>query len=282
MFPTTPTFSNDFGAAARAFAAPAPFYIGGEDNLELSGITSATGVQLVAAGRVMGFDGVSRPFDQRIALTSNRVITTSLFALGEGFLQQLILYPASGTPANGQCWARARIVRGLGGGTTVLGVLASGCVTAAQPLQFPGSPLRGPLDGPGFIRSIAGTNPNAGVNVTETVPTGARWKMLTMSVTLVNDATVANRLMSIGIDDGTTRLYTTLAGAVQAASESVLYTIAGFGMVHVANPRAILPLPAVPIAMLAGYRFVTDVVTFQAGDNLSAPQYQVEEWLEGV
>ena len=36
----------------------------------------------------------------------------------------------------------------------------------------------------------------------ETVPTGARWQLLALMVTLATDANVANRFPALAIDDG--------------------------------------------------------------------------------
>jgi hypothetical protein len=267
---------------ALALGAAGPFYVSGEDNFRISAICSAAAVVVTVAGRVLGCDGVSRPFEHQLFPTSNRVITTLLRAIGEGWIQQFVVYASSGAPSNGQCWVKVEVVRGITGGTVAIGVLAAGAITSQQPLMFPGSPLRNPMDSPGFIRSITGTNPAAGVEISETVPAAARWRVIHFTARLVTDATVANRAPILLVDDGVNTLFAADPAAVQTASLNRRWN-AGEGTERLALvsdnvqwgwPRRTL--------LLAGYRIMTVTNNIVAGDNWGAPQLLVEEWLEGV
>jgi hypothetical protein len=86
------------------------------------------------------------------------------------------------------------------------------------PLAFPGVPIASPLDGGGALRSIAGTTPGAGAEISETVPTGARWELLAFQATFVTSAAAANRVPQLTLDDGTTVYFRLGAALNQAAS----------------------------------------------------------------
>jgi hypothetical protein len=81
-------------------------------------------------------------------------------------------------------------------------VLLQGYVTDTSRLSFPGSPIRSSIEGPGVLRSITGTNPAANAEISETVPTNARWRVHAIRFTLVTDANVANREVALTLDDG--------------------------------------------------------------------------------
>ena len=52
----------------------------------------------------------------------------------------------------------------------------------------------GPGGGEGYIRTVTGTDPAAGAEVSETVPTNAFWRLRMFSAVLVADANAANRV----------------------------------------------------------------------------------------
>lgn len=133
-------------------------------------------------------------------------------------------------------------------------------------------------DGPGTIRSITGTDPAAGAEISETVPADARWRLMGVGLTLVTDATAANREVRLVIDDGTTIIAEIPAGVTQVASETRRYSF-GAGFPRGAGAQSlnvIAPLP--PVVLGAGYRVRTLTTNLQAGDNYGAPQLLVEEW----
>jgi hypothetical protein len=135
-------------------------------------------------------------------------------------------------------------------------------------------------EGKGNIRTIIGTDPAAGVNLSETVPTNARWRLLSLNLTMTTDATVANRNMRIFYDDGVTTFFATESLTLQTASQSRRYVIAAFG-----NGQAVtidtIHLAAPPdIELLAGYRVRSSVANFQVEDNINEFAMLVEEWLD--
>ena len=158
----------DLDPAARltmGLAHPSAFYVTGEDALQLSGWNIATGVRLRVAGRLMGLDGVPRPFVHDLAMNTDRTIASVVRSLGEGWILDLTVSTGSTAVTFGQCFARVQVVRGVDSSGIVIGTLCAGYVTAVQPIAFPAGRVRGTLEGPGVIRSITGTDPAAGVEI---------------------------------------------------------------------------------------------------------------------
>jgi len=165
-------------------------------------------------------------------------------------------------------------------GGTCLWPLLAGYIYDGHRLTWPPGFFEGMTEGPGLLRSITGTNPAAGAEISEAVPTNARWRIKSLIFTLVTDGTVANRLVKIVIDDGANALSKGSCGNYQTASQTYVYT-GGAGL----YPSSLLigywniVLPEMPI-LFQGWRIRTETDTIQAGDNYGAPQLLVEEWIQ--
>jgi hypothetical protein len=76
------------------------------------------------------------------------------------------------------------------------------------------------------LRLITGTDPAANVEISETVPTGARWKLRSFRFAFVADANVANRTIVLTIDDGATTLFETSSAVAVTAAQTPVYNAA--------------------------------------------------------
>lgn len=262
--------------------SPSPFYLTGEEALRVSAASPVTLSTLAVSGRVLLPDGTISVFSDTFALSTSRTLQTKTLPLPEGWLLGVSVRASTGSPSVGQTWALLELVRGLGSSPQVLQTLAMGSLTANTPLAWPGGALEGPTRGGGWIRSITGTDPAAGAEISETVPTGARWKIVSIEFTLVTDATVANREPILTLDDGATEWFRSGPSAVIAATGTVRNVAAAFGAppAAVTNFRSILLPP--DLVLSAGFRIRTSTTNLQAGDNYGAPVLLVTEWLEGT
>jgi hypothetical protein len=147
----------------------------------------------------------------------------------------------------------------------------------------------GPGGGEGFIRTVTGTDPAAGVEVSEAVPTNAVWDLLSFGYVFVASADAANRSPQIVVDDGTTanRRWGMSVGAVITANQTrtVLY-VRGYSNSSIAplqftdTDALMIAEKLPPLGILSeGYRIRTVTGSIQAADNMAAPIFQVEEWL---
>jgi hypothetical protein len=270
----TPYLSPAFAAGAGGI------YLSGEDNFRLTtwGAVAALAVQL--EGRFVGADGCTVPLVETQIPNSDRSAKTTIFPAREGLLTNVQLRVASGTAIGGSVAGLLEIIRGREGGVQPLGTLLQGYVTSATRLAWPGSPIVPLTGGAGRLRVIVGTDPAAGVEISETVPTGARWKLRSIAFTLVASAVVANRTPVLTIDDGANVLWEVSNNVAQTASQTVKYR-AGVGvpLTTFGALAYLLPLPS-ELPLGAGSRIRTVTGAIDAGDNYGPPIYTVEEWLE--
>lgn len=162
--------------------------------------------------------------------------------------------------------------------------LISGYLTDISNLNWPPGKLENFTDGAGLLRSIAGTDPAAGSEISESVPTNARWQLRSMRFSLVTSADVGDRRPGIIVDDGTSTLLTRYFGVTQAASLTRTYEVhfgekADDGAFDAGNIARIY-LPPKAASLLQGWRIRTTTVGLFAADNYGAPQLNAEEWIE--
>lgn len=262
----------------------APLYVTGEDALSLTVFNAGTGVIVTVSGRMQLLgEARPKPFSQTLTPATDRSASTVRFAIGEGWLLNAQAIVTSGTPAVGQTFARLSLARGTTSNALELFTMAAGYLTAKMPLSYPGSGVLASVEGAGALRSITGAVPAAGAEVSETIPTGARWKLVAFRSTFTTAVAVANRVPQLALDDGATVFATIAMNGSQAASIVQRYNwLMNFGasqqgsgfdmMLHLPNDGF----------LSAGFRIRTSTVNIQAADQWSATQYLVREWIEGA
>lgn len=125
---------------------------------------------------------------------------------------------------------------------------------------------------PNLLTLTTGANPAAGVEWSQTVPTGESWQINAIRYTLTTSAVVANRLTSITFDNGSTVFARIPSTQTEPASTVNTYTasvdIASSGLlgteVLISLPRIILP---------SGYRISSLTTAIDVGDDYSAPVF---------
>lgn len=259
----------------------APCYVTGEDQLRIASRNIATGVTLSIFGRMLNLEGRLVPFERRHVPNTDRSEATTDIPIGEGWLVNAAVRVIAGTPARGQCFVSLRLMRGTPAVIDNVDELAAGYVSALNRVVFPRTGVLSSLDGQGNIRAVAGTDPAAGSEIIEAVPTGARWRFLSMSALLVTSATVANRDVQIIIDDGANIVYQGAGATNQAASLSFRYAFGPLGE-HIAGAGVNVPQVCTPLEMklAAGHRIRTSTFNLDATDNWGQPFMLVEEWLD--
>ena len=268
-------------AGQRVITSPFQFYTSGEDHLRLTVVNSAAGVVVRLRGRFVDRAGVIGPLEQDLAPTTDRTATTVALQLGVGAVLNVDVFAASGTPQRGQTYVILHLVRGLGGAAIVLGTLLRGYVTANQHQAWPGSPLESSLEGQGVIRQIVGTNPAAGVEIAESVPTGARWRLVTFIALLATNAVIAARVpyLVVIVAGSSSAFFPPVASVPQSASQYVQW-FNGYAPFTVGGTTAQAGSAPTQLLLPGGSTLQTFTENLQAGDDWSFPTLLVEEWLE--
>lgn len=280
VIPAQPTIS----AGGRVIAAPFQFVTGDDESLFVRSSCIASAVAIAVQGRRYDADGNIIPFRFVHQPNSDRTVKSDLFPFGRGAVLNLSVIVLNGTLLQGECYLMVQLLKGTVAAGTIVGTLVAGYVASRGALGFPGAPLENSLAGEGIVRSFQGTAPAAGSSLLETVPSGARWQLLSAAVDLTTDATVSNRL---GV------LVTARAFGVLSASWMTLVFPAGtFGTwawtagLHPAGGATIGATPTgtaglgTPVYMMAGDQLQISAQNLQLGDQFSAPRLTVREWLE--
>jgi|SRR5579864_357111 len=260
-----------------------PIYFTGEDFLKLTVKNAAAGVTVTLTGRTLAVGDLRpAPFTQTLVPATDRSDSTVTIPMPAGWLVNAQVIVSAGSPLTGQTWARLSVVHGNLSSAAELFTLASCYLTAKQPLSYPGTGVLNSLDGGGALRSITGSTPGAGANISETVPTGARWELLSFYFILTTSAAAGNRFLGLNIDDGANIYFTDSASLTQTASQANTYCFAEGGSKAPA-PFGAFVVGNVPSGnrLGAGHRIRTIVGGLLAGDQFTAPQYLVREWIEG-
>jgi hypothetical protein len=253
----------------------------GEDNIRVTSFNSASGVTITVRIRFIDRTGNIITQEYNHVPATDRTQTQTTHKLGDGWVINAIAFASAGTPLIGQTFVRVEVIRGISGAILPLAVLIQGYLKDTDSLAWPGSPVKNSLQGKGVIRAFLGTNPAAGNQIIEAVPTGSRWRFLSLQVLLMTSATVANRTVFLLFDDGT-NTFAQIGGAVnQAASQNFSYNFIGGLGYEVGAVRSNQVITGIHVPMLlAGFRVRTSTANFQAGDDFTDPMLHVEEWIE--
>lgn len=148
-------------------------------------------------------------------------------------------------------------------------------------IGWPGSPVRQSVEGPGTIRIVRGTQPAAGAEMLEAVPTGARWRLLAIAIGLSTSATNAQRRVRVVTREPVFAAQSSYFSTpiLQIQNKEVTYHILGTLSFATTGGNIVLgPLPN-PI-LLAGHQVVSSTANLQADDQFGQPELYVEEWIE--
>jgi len=255
-------------------------YLTADSDLRIDSFNSAAGVTLTIAVRMLGLDGQLVSIALPHTPLTTRLIKTENFRLREGWLLSAQVFASAGTPKRGQCFVRLSLIRGLTGAISSEATILQSYVQDTTAPAFPGSPIVHSSEGPGVLRTIVGTNPAVGVEIAETVPTNARWRLQAFRFQLVASGTVANRRPTLIIDDGANEIWRQNSNVDQTAGQTSVYEAApgvSFSTIDVRTYS--LPLP-IGLVLAEGYRIRTSTAAIDAGDDYAAPIYSVEEWIE--
>lgn len=257
-------------------------YLSDTETLRLTVFNAASGVRVALRGRKVDENGESRFASNEITPTTARAASIGDVQPGAGWLVGAAAIVVGGSPVDGQTYAVLSIGIGAGANFTETEVLAAGTISAASRLSWPGSPIEGPLDGAGALRSITGTTPGAGAEFSETVPTGARWNMIALRAVFTASGVAGNRFPGFLVDDGANVYAHAYANGTTAAGGTLTNSLQqGIGLQAAGSPTfAQASLPA-DNRMGSGHRIRSNTSGILAGDTWTLIQYLVREWIEG-
>lgn len=208
------------------------------------------------------------------ATSNDRSLASSVVAVSSP--PHLLTVRCSSTVVkHGTCFVRISLrVEGV-----VVALLFADYVTDTSAPAYPNGNIVSSTEGRGLLRSITGTNPAANTEFSETVPTGALWRFISLSAILVTDANVATRSASIAFGDGVANFAFSGASGAHGANLTWRYVFADVGAGSTGSTTANLIVTPAEIMLMAGYTISSVTAFRQVGDDWSAPQLFVEEWI---
>ncbi len=224
--------------------------------------------------QIRGFSSV----EQIIAnheTTGDRYVKTSTIPISE-FPIMLTARTVETGVSRGECFVKVS-VRAEG---IVVALLFAGYVTDAGAPVYPGGKIESSVEGPGLIRMITGTDPAAGNEISETVPTGARWRFISLSSVFIASADVANRTPKLKFGAGMDTVFSTGESAVLTASQTAFISFADVGQEDISAILSLVQCVPANLILKAGDIIGTNTGGIQAADNWLAPTLLVEEWIE--
>jgi len=150
--------------------------------------------------------------------------------------------------------------------------LCSGYVADREFPTYPYLVPPGPTGGRGNIRSITGTNPAAGVEMSEAVPTNAMWRLISLRVVIVGGAVAFTP--EFQVTDGTTDKWRSPPITVTAATTEVMVLAE-----HGAFLEGSTSFFAFPRDFYLPEAYVVRTANITVDDDYGAPEFVVEEWL---
>jgi hypothetical protein len=164
----------------------------------------------------------------------------------------------------------------------IISQLCSGSVSRAKNISFPVNQSTEHRPGGGNLRFIIGTNPAAGAEITQAVPTGAVWRIIAINATLVTNANVANRRVHLVLKNGANGIVHCFNDVDQTAGTTKIYTFAPYGDIvdREDNNKILVNLP-MGILIDSDFTIVTETTNIQAGDDWGVNWFLIEEWFKG-
>jgi len=263
--------------AVHQVQPPSAVYVTVDDDLVLRFQDIVPSSTIRVNTRLLLPDGRVQTGVHSIATSGIRTFLTLVVDLAEGWLLSAAVELAATGIAVGRVFATLSLR--VGGATGFPAQeLVAGYLSSVGVLSWPHGRHDTHLAGRGAYRTVTGTDPAAGAQSSETVPTGAVWRLLAWTAVLVTDATVSNRQGALLLDDGASVFASCVQGGAQSASQTITHSYMPGGNDAIEGFRINGPIPH-ECLIPQGYRIRTAMDGFQAGDNWGAPLMHVEEWM---
>lgn len=258
--------------------APVENYITQDMFLSIQHWASVAGISITITARLLLPDGTLKLSQQVLVTTSDRSKQGGTVALTEGFLLSVVVQIASPNVED-RIFVSVRLSKGSIGQATIVQQLCAGYPNINRFVTWPPGVHEGSSETNGYINSVTGTTPGAGSEISETVPSNARWELLSFHYSLTTSATVATRQSALIIDDGTNILWESTQINQQAASLVYGYSFFPGSPQIAAQTVSVIVASPIGIQLLPGFRIRTTTLNLQAGDQYTPPQYLVKEWI---
>jgi hypothetical protein len=254
-------------------------YIGRDDTLIITTIGRTAGTCRFFGRLLRADDGVIVPITFDFAMVAAGGTSQFPLQLSEGFLLSCGLLTQTFS-AGAMNYATVQIARPLSAaGPATYETLVAGYLNVDYPITYPEGGLVRRTDGQGMLRTVSGSVPAAGADISETVPTGERFRLISVRAQLTTSAGVANRNAALLLDDGVNFIQLNASPFDQAASLIWNYCwMDGIAASNSATSKIVNLGIASNTFLDAGFHIRTTTQNLQVGDQWTAPIYTFMEW----
>ncbi len=201
-------------------------------------------------------------------------VTSTIFRLDD-FPIALGIKNTVGNAAQSQIWASAELLVN----SDIAIPLCSGLISRLKGISYPLIHSSDQRPSGGFLTSQDTADPAAGAQLDYFIPSAQSWKIFFANMTLVTDATVANRRLHVNFVDSGGSICRCIASVDQAASVTRNYSIAPYPSLLTAGDNTDILIPMPTNIILRGDSEITTTVTNMAvGDNLSIMKIYHEKY----
>lgn len=281
--PEGPGYVAQFATAG--LQPPAPLYVTQDDLLRVVVLTSnafLTGIELT--GRQLLMDGTIKLIDQTFQpLATNRAPNFFSINLPEGFLLNLEVNGiGANQSARGQTFVQITLTRPTIPTQRDYAMLVCGYQTEGCNPCWPNGQIEAAASGMGYTYTVVGAVPAPGAETIITVPTSARWRVVSGHLALTTSAAAGQRTPDITFTQNGGAGWLSYASAGIGPSTGPLgFNFApGVPLVQDVHLNFLVPIPF-NLMLRGGDTVGTTQSNLQAGDQFTAVTLSVEEWIDG-
>lgn len=241
--------------------------------------TIQTGVRCTVTAYEVTNDSHRLRSRQDFALNSDGSINEEEILVGPALLESVAVQISAGTVIKGQVAIGAKILRENGSEELLSLVSKVVFPSSNYPAQILFDPSQQSEDEGWYSRLVVGSNPAAGAECSDTVPTGVNWILRSARLTLTTDATVANRRVKLRKTNGGTVVWNASTNNDITASLTVsanFFHHAPHTAINNGDLASAIPRDAI---INSGEVLASNTTNLQAGDNYASPVYDVLERL---
>ena len=257
------------------------FRVTADDQLAIGVRNALAGVQVSLGARIWSLDGEFIDISEVITPPADRALRYTFKPMHDGYLVAAALESTGATfPVRGQTYVTLQLIRPPTFAFRMNRWLCADYLSGSTSTGWPWGRTVGSTEGQGALYSILATNPAAGVEWSQIVPPGARWRIRGIRATLVTSAVVANRLPSLVIDDGVNTLMQIESPNPEAAGGAVVYNfIPDIPYLPLVTSQQPVFLPP-DLQLEPGWHIKSSTGSLDAADQWSNIRLTIEEWLE--
>ena len=268
--------------AMKRLNPPSPLYVTTDDVLRVQCTSSQAGAVVTINYRLLRAEDGKVVYGSRdsVALPAYKTLFIQV-ALTEGFLLS-VACAATNTTTRGQTFARIMLTSASNLNFTPGQVLMADYVTGIMTPGYPNGRVLAPTEGPGWTHDVALTVPGLGLNWSQNVPSGARWRMNCAYVLFATSAAVPLRYPNISLSAPSTSFAGFANRGVPASTlqAQIAYTKTPNDVIG--DPNCYWAALPADLFVLGGSTIQSNCTNLDGADQFTPIDMNVEEWLDNV